>query len=59
LPGQVGAEWITLSSDDRKAVILSKFPDDRAIVLDFDTATAVKSCNNNPLAASSWYTRIF
>src|SRR5262249_30950258 len=41
--GDIGEEWMAVSHDARKAVILPKWPDEHVIVLDFDSA-AVKSC---------------
>jgi hypothetical protein len=44
VPDGVGMSWATISHDLGKAVFLTKFPDDRIIVLDIDKGTVVKSC---------------
>ena len=41
---KVGAQWITTDYDARKAVILSKEPENHVIVFDFDSASVSKSC---------------
>ena len=43
---QSGARWIAASPDLRKAVVFTKSPDDRVMVIDFDTASIVKSCQH-------------
>ena len=43
---EVGAEWITTDYDARKAVILTKDPDNQVVILDYDTASVTKSCAN-------------
>ena len=50
LPGgsDGGAAWIGTSSDARKAVILSKLPSHRIVVVDFDSASVAKSCVSPP-----------
>ena len=39
-----GAEWIGVSSDHRKAVLLPKMPSHTITVVDFDTAAVTKIC---------------
>jgi len=59
LPGgrEGGTEWIGVSHDARKAVLLSKSPilskppNVRIVVVDFDSASVVKSCESPPAPA--------
>jgi hypothetical protein len=44
--GEGGTEWIGVSHDARKAVFFSKRPNHRIVVVDFDSASVVKSCES-------------
>lgn len=57
VPGRVGTEWIGLSYDWRKAVILTKYDPQAArstvIVIDFDRGRVVKRCESPPAVETS------
>lgn len=44
VPQKVGTEWIAVSYDWRKAVIVPGHNDNRVVVIDFDRADASRSC---------------
>jgi hypothetical protein len=46
IPAQIGSEWTTISYDAHKAVLLSREPGNKIIVLDLDAGSLVKSCKN-------------
>ena|ERR1019366_1111789 len=58
VPANPGTEWIAVSHDARKALILPKDPADHNIVFDFETVSAIKSCQRpatvNLLLVNQW-----
>src|SRR5258708_2864125 len=53
VPQSIGTEWINVSYDLKKAILLSRYKEDSVVVIDFQSASVVKRCRRPDSAGRS------